>query len=156
MQREVGPQVAPPLFIHHQIQPMPPHVAASREEARRAVARRHCGARGGRRGELEHQAVGLGQPRAHRQAVARCAPPRRWPAPTPARGRGAPLGGRGKRRAEAPAQPAGRLRGPDGRQPDASHGVAVAVPACFGAGLDGQVEQAVEGRLLLWWRRWWP
>jgi hypothetical protein len=29
MQREVGPQVAPPLFIHHQIQPMPPHAAAA-------------------------------------------------------------------------------------------------------------------------------
>jgi hypothetical protein len=88
--------------------------------------------------------VGLGQSRANRQAVDRCAPPRRWPAPTLACGRGAPLGGRRKRRAEAPARPAGRLCGPDGRQPDASHGVAVAVPACFGAGPGGQVEQAVE------------
>jgi hypothetical protein len=78
------------------------------------------------------------------EAPDRCAPPRRWPTPTPARGRGAPSGGRGKRRAEAPARPAGRLRGPDGRQPDASHGVVVAVSACFEAGPGGQVEQAVE------------
>ncbi|XP_066353829.1 squamosa promoter-binding-like protein 15 [Miscanthus floridulus] len=30
MQREVGPQVAPPLFLH-QIQPMPPHAAAAKK-----------------------------------------------------------------------------------------------------------------------------
>nr|CAB3483467.1 unnamed protein product [Digitaria exilis] len=32
MQREVGPQVAPPLFLH-QIQPLPPHAAAAKKRA---------------------------------------------------------------------------------------------------------------------------
>ncbi|XP_024316742.1 squamosa promoter-binding-like protein 15 isoform X2 [Brachypodium distachyon] len=34
MQREVGPQVASPLYLHHQIQPLPPHAVAAAPKKR--------------------------------------------------------------------------------------------------------------------------